>query len=63
MFGEDREIKWMLRTMMPSVEVGSNFVYFCRTSVNLARNCARFSTSLGAISRSLSKLTALHPAF
>ena len=31
---------------MPSTEVGSNFVYFCRASVNLSRNCAGFSSSL-----------------
>ena len=36
----------MLRTMVPSAEVGSNFVYFCSASVNLARNCAGFSSSL-----------------
>jgi len=35
----------VLRTMVPSAEVGSNFVYFCSTSVNLARNCAGFSSS------------------
>ena len=35
----------MLRTMVPSAEVGSNFVYFCSASVNLARNCAGFSSS------------------
>ena len=60
---DDWEIKWVLRTMVPSAEVGSNFVYFCRASVNLARNCAGFSPSLWVISQSLSKLTALHPAF
>ena len=31
---------------MPSAEVGSNFVYFCRASINLARNYAGFSSSL-----------------
>ena len=36
----------MLRTVMPSAEVGSSFVYFCRASINLARNCAGFSSSL-----------------
>ena len=36
----------MLRKMVPSAEVGSNFVYFCRASDNLARNCAEFSSSL-----------------
>ena len=42
------------RTMLPSAEVGSNFVYFCRASVKLDRNCARFSSSLWVISWSLS---------
>ena len=28
--------------MVPSAEVGSNIVYFCRASVNLARNCVGF---------------------
>ena len=36
----------MLRTMVPSAEVGSNFVYFCDASINLARNGARFLYSL-----------------
>ena len=36
----------MLRTMMPSAEVGSNLAYFCSASVNLDGNCARFSSSL-----------------
>ena len=47
---------------MPSAEVGSNFAYFCRASINLARNCAGFS-SIFVISQSLSKLTTLYPAF
>ena len=42
MSGDDWEIKWVLRTRVPSVEVGSNVVHFCRASVNLARNCADF---------------------
>ena len=45
MSGDDWEIKWMLRTMVPSAEVESNTVYFCRASINLARNCAGFSSS------------------
>ena len=53
----------MLRTMVPSAEVGSNFVYFCRASVCLSRNCAGFSSSLWVIFQSLSKLTALYLAF
>ena len=36
------EIKWVLRTIVPSIEVGSNVVRVCRASVNLARNCADF---------------------
>ena len=36
----------MLRIMVLSAEVGSNFAYFYRASINLARNCARFSSSL-----------------
>ena len=35
----------MLRTTVPSVEVGSNLVYFCRASDNLVKNCAQFSSS------------------
>ena len=49
--------------MEPSIEVGSNLVYFCRASINLARNCAVFSSSLWIISQSLSKLTDLCPGF
>ena len=63
MSGNDWEIKWTLRTMVPSAEVGSNIVYFCRASVNLARNCAGFSFSPWVISRSLSQLTAVCAAF
>ena len=48
---------------MPSAEVGSNFAYFCSASVNLARNCAGFSSSPSVISESLSKLTVLCLAF
>ena len=46
----------MLRTMVPSAEVGSNLIYFCSTSINLARNCARFLSSLLVISQSLASL-------
>ena len=46
MSGDDWEIKWVLRTIVPSVEVGSNFVYFFRASINLARNYAGFSPGL-----------------
>ena len=53
----------MLRTVVPSAEVGSNFVCFGSASINLDRNCAGFSSSLWVISRSLSKLMALCPAF
>ena len=35
----------MLRTMVPSAEVGSNLVYICRASVNLARICVGFLSS------------------
>ena len=55
--------QWVLRTIVLSVEVGSNFVYFCRASVNLARNYAGFSPGLWVISLNLSKLTALCPAY
>ena len=61
--GDYWEIKWVLRTMVPSVEVGSNLVYFCRASVTLAKNCAQFSPSSWIISQSLSKLSVLCPAF
>ena len=47
---------------MPSAEVGSNFVYFGRTSINLARNCAGFSSSLCYFPE-LIKLTTLYSAF
>ena len=60
--GDDWEIKWVLRTMVPSAEVGSNFVYFCSASINLGRNYAGFSSSLWLISWSLSKFTGLCPA-
>ena len=46
----------MIRTMVPSAEVGFNFVYFCSASINLARNCARFLSSLLVISQSLASL-------
>ena len=46
----------MLRIMALSAEVGSNFVYFYRASINLARNCARFLSSLLVISQSLASL-------
>ena len=49
--------------MEPSIEVGSNLVYFGTASINLARNCAGFSSSLWIISQSLSKLTDLCPGF
>ena len=60
--GDDWEIKWVLRTMVPSAEVGSNFIYLCSTSFNLARNYAGFSSSLWVLSQSLSKFMALCPA-
>ena len=52
----------MLRTMMPSAEVGSNFVYFCSASVNLARNCVGFHLVF-VIFQNLSKFIALCRAF
>ena len=61
MSGDDWEIKWVLRAIVPSVEVESNLVYICRAFVNLARNCAEFSSS-PFVSWSLSKLKALRPA-
>ena len=44
MSGDDWEIKLVLRAMVPSVEAGSNLVYFCRASLT-ARNYARFPSS------------------
>ena len=61
--GDYWEIKWVLRTMVPSVKVGSNLIYFCTASVNLVKNCAQFSSSPWIISWTLSKLTILCPAF
>ena len=40
MSGDNWEIKWVLRTTASSVEAESNLVYFCRATVNLARNCS-----------------------
>ena len=51
----------MLRTMVPSAEVGSNFVYFCSSSLTWLEIVLGFH--LVVISRSLSELTALCPAF
>ena len=51
MSGDNWEIKWVLRTMVPSAEMGSNLVYFCRASISLARNCAGFHLALELLAK------------
>lgn len=50
----------MLRTMVSSVEAESNLVYFCRATVNLARNCSLVSSKSLSYQLGLIKVESKH---
>ena len=56
MSGDNWEIKWVLRAMVPSVVVGSNLVYFCRASLTWLEIMPGFHKVFELFSQSLSKM-------